>query len=332
MIEIIAIACSGVALVLGAVSFIRSRRASLWSSRIAEREFFYHGPGRHGYVVRRGPGLKEQVIFYPNQLSETEWLRSTELPAPKGPGDKKREAFKQTGPRTFYYIDEVQVQDLYDQISEEVEPQTIETEEEQQSQAGVSANLKILSPKYDRGKKTHTKKTFEVKHTPAVMYSKIEEYLIEKGMITFGIEDFTYDESSIKEFSSMCDQMKNKFNFAVPVDLQNHFINDKKRGYAIERSKEVSNTSGLIAVQAEFTVIDEKENSRILSFAHPLNQFLGSEDKPLSIEITCACDHLSPSGSHTFVSNSSVKVSCLGKLIRWDDKKHGLSINPIAIF
>ena len=248
-------------------------------------------------------------------------------------GQKKRDAFSRVGPKTFYYLDETQIKQLHEQVSEQLEPKEIETQEALTTDKGIKGVLKMVEPRYRRLRSVQTKKKYEIEHSSAAMYNAVEKYLFEKGDVSFGIEDFEFDEASVSEFRSMCTQMKEKFDFAIPDDLQENFVSDRMRGLAMEAIDRLSHVSGYVAVQAEFVVSTTIQDQRVLHlFAHPLNRHLGSEDTKVSIEIRCSSDLLTPAGNAALEVDHPVKIACVGKVVRWDSDDRTLVISPIAVY
>jgi hypothetical protein len=245
---------------------------------------------------------------------------------------KKKEAIQKIGPKTFYYIDESQVKDLYPQVFQELEPKRIQTRESKQIKKGISAKLRFIEPKYERGRAEETTKIYDVELRPPMMYNKVEQYLLEKGKITFGLEEFEFEKSPIDDFKSMCEKMQNKFEFNIPDDLQAIFVADKMREFALQCVKELSGSTGYVAIQTEFSVIDIPGDAYILSLVHPLNEYFPLENKKIRIQVTCAKECLTSSGVSTFKKDKSVKITCLGKVVSWNNEDKILEISPIAIY
>jgi hypothetical protein len=245
---------------------------------------------------------------------------------------KRKEAMQKTGPKTFYYIDESQVKDLYPQVFQELEPTRIESRESKEIKKGIAAKLKLIEPKYERDRGAETTKIYDVEKTPSMMYNKIEEYLVEKEKITFGLEEFEFKKSSIDEFKSMCAQMRSKFDFNIPDGLQANFVSDKMKEFALQRVKELSRTSGYVVIQTEFSITDILYDDYLLSFVHPLNEYLPQEDTKVRIQVTCAKKYMLSSGVSAFKKGKTVKISSLGKVVSWNDGDKILEISPIAIY
>jgi len=245
--------------------------------------------------------------------------------------ERKKEIIQKTGPKTFYYLNEDQVKDLYPQVLQGLEPIRIETQERKSVIKGIGARLKFFEPKYESGKVIQQTKTYEVQQKLPMMYNEVEQYLIEKGKITFGLEEFEFDKSLIDDFRSMCSQMRDKFNYLIPEDYQSKFVSGKMRDLALEWIKKLRDSSGYVAIQSEF-LINEINNACMLIFDHPLNTHLSQDDTPVKIQISCAKKFMNLSALGTLRKDRPVKITCLGKVVSWDDQNSILEISPIAIY
>jgi len=246
--------------------------------------------------------------------------------------DEKKEAIRKMGPKTFYYLDQSQVKDLYLQVIQEPEPKRIQTRETKEVKGGITGKFPVLEPKYERGKAQEVTKDYDMEQGPAMMYNKVEQFFFDKGRVIFGLDDFEFDESSIDDFESNCEEMKSKFNLDIPDDLRANFVLDKMREFALEYIKKLAGSSGYIALQSEFLVVDIADNDCILSRVHPLNLHLLPEDKEVRIQICCARNFLTPSGIATFRKGKSVKIASLAKVVSWNDQDKILEVSPIAIY
>lgn len=245
---------------------------------------------------------------------------------------KKKAAIVTMGPKTFYYLDSDQVRDLHDQVGE-VQPREIETQESDSGLIGGSINLKFVQPKAEKSSSQSTKKRYELQLTSVSMYNRVEEVFFEDGHVTFGIEDFDYDESGIEEFQSVCKYMEEQFNFPIPEDLQDKFKLQKAQEAAAEKVRALSALSGYAAVQAEFTVQTLGEKFCELSLDHPVNSTLQGGGKVVKIVLNGSMTCLQPAGSAAFSVGNSVKLTTVGKIVRWEDSSDlRLIINPIAIY
>jgi len=246
--------------------------------------------------------------------------------------EEKKAAIQKMGPKTFYYLDERQVKDLYLQVFQEPEPKRIQTRETKEAKVGIAGKFHVVEPKYERGKAQEVTKDYDVEQVPAMMYNKVEQFFFDKGRVTFGLDEFEFDESEIDDFESVCDQMKSKFKLDIPDDLYGTFLTDKMRDFAVEYIKKLASSSGYIALQSEFLIAGITDTDCILSRVHPLNEHLLSEDGEVKIQIGCSRSFLTPSGIAVFKKDKSVKITSLGKVVSWNDKDKILEVSPIAIY
>ncbi|MGD8717753.1 MAG: hypothetical protein PVH29_02925 [Candidatus Zixiibacteriota bacterium] len=255
--------------------------------------------------------------------------------------EKKREAILSTGPKSFYYLDRDRVADLFNQITKDPEPKEIEKTEDATTTKDVSgkiepkiANLEVGGIKggYEEGTRVQTKKKYELERNFPKMYNEVEKYLIVESPVTFGAEDFEYDETSFEEIRSLFSKMRDEYEFDIPDDMERKLIFDNLATLGKSKIEELSAVQDFIAVQGEFTVYKVNENQRDLELSHPINQFLPESEKKVHFRISCAEEYLNLGAKSAFEQGSSTKITCLGKIVRWDGDDRNLIITPIAIY
>ncbi len=271
---------------------------------------------------------------YLDQLSERVDEILTPLTPKKIPGDRKKEAILKMGPKTFYYLDENQIKDLYSQVSREPELRQIETRESKETKKGICAKLVApITARYEKDRAEETKKSYDVNLTLATMYNKVEQYLFDNDKVLFGLEEFDYDKKLIEELNSLISQLKTKLGEKSPLEtLQKEFVSEKMNDFALKGIQKLSESSGYVAIQTEFLIVDIKEGSCILSFVHPLNEYLLKNDIEAKIQIICSKVPMSESGKSTFQKDKKIKITCVGKVVSWNDKENTLEISPIALY
>jgi hypothetical protein len=246
--------------------------------------------------------------------------------------DEKKKEIQRMGPKTFYYLDESQVRYLYPQVFQEPELKQIQTQETKRFKVGIAGNFPVLQPKVEKGNAQEVTKVYDAQQELAMKYNKVEQFFFDKGKVTFGLDEFEFDESEINEFESNCDKMKSKFHVDIPDDVYGTFVVEKMREFAVEYTKKLASSSGYIALQGEFIVVNTADDDCILSYAHPLNEHLPPEDPQVRIQIRCSRSFLTPSGKATFKPIKSVKITSLGKVVSWNGKDNILEVSPIAIY
>jgi hypothetical protein len=148
-----------------------------------------------------------------------------------------------------------------------------------------------------------------------------------KEMVTFGIEDFEYDSKEIDEVHNVLKSAS--LAPQVLKGIMEEVARNKEREAALLHRKELANVSGFVATHADF-VTRRLEEDWTLTLQHPLNEFLG-EHPNTYIKIVCNPEFLTPSGRNAFANGASVRITCFGKIIRWDAQSRQLIISPIGI-
>ncbi len=245
---------------------------------------------------------------------------------------KKKDAIMRMGPKTFYYLDESQVKDLYPQAFQEREPTRIETRESKGTKKGISAKFEVISPKYERDSAQEKTEIYDIKQNPPIMYNKVEKYLFKGDKVKFGLEEFEFEESQINEVNSLFDKMRNEHKLNISKDMQDKIVSDKMKEFALQNVEKLSTSSGYVAIQTEFSVIEIYDGIYLLSFSHPLNDHLPQEETNVRIQVTCAKKYMCSSGESIFKKGKLLKITCVGKVVSWNDQDKILEINPIAIY
>lgn len=275
------------------------------------------------------------VILILGFLSERNTTSKKRLPPkpllPVGPAQTKADEFRKMGPlRSFYFLDEHQLADMYPTIT----PQQlthVEKTRTNSSQRRLRAGSQTLGAEHQKGSAEAIKELFDVSHQRAVMYNDIEKYLLDHDKITFGLESFQFDKSKIVEFETLTQQMKEKCNFPIPEDVQKSFVSKTMKDFAVENIQRLADSSGYVAITAELST-DYAERTYTLTYDHPLNQHLDATEPKAKIHITCPEDNATTTGRSVFSQTKPVRITCLGKVIRWDRDDRTLEISPIAIF
>jgi hypothetical protein len=108
----------------------------------------------------------------------------------------------------------------------------------------------------------------------------------------------------------------------------------KQQGQAaIDYLRTIESASGYIAIQAQCLVKHEAD-ILTLELTHPVNTYLSTSnmDNEASVifRILCSQDSLTTMGKGTFSIGSAPKVTCLGRVVGWEN--YILTISPIAMY
>lgn len=297
-------------------------------------------------IRMRDVGNMEQLIYhgrpipramYPRSAYEQRLLKRYLLEAgerahPEEDAKKaKKEMFINQGPRTFYFLDEEAMNELYPQIFKEVEPVETQTEERETKEGGIHAKLHLVEPRFDKTIGVTVRRTYVKEQNLGAMFNQIESFLVENEQVLLALEDFAEHEPSVEEFRTMCRQMDERFQFKVPQELQEQYIKQQQEALAVNKVKELKQAHDYILMRGVFSV-SSIDNQWSLVYSHPLNNNLSSITKRVTIAATCPKEQSSTAGTATFSNTATVNLTLFGKVVCWNDDSWVLQINPLAIY
>ncbi|MBA7486306.1 hypothetical protein ES707_21863 [subsurface metagenome] len=283
----------------------------------------------HGRPIPRERYLRSS---YARRLLEQRLLETGERARPEEDAKKaKKELFINQGPRTFYFLDEEAVNELYPQIFKEVEPVETQTEERETKEGGIRAKLHFVEPMLGKTTGVTVRRTYVKEQNLGAMFNQIESFLVENDQVLLGLEDFAEHEPSVEEFRSMCRQMDERFQFKVPAELQEQYIKQQQEALALQKVKELKQAHDYILMRGVFSV-GSTDNQWSLVYSHPLNNNLASIAKRVTIAATCPKERSSKAGAATFSNTATVNLTLFGKVVFWTDDSWVLQINPLAIY
>ncbi|MBM4445810.1 MAG: hypothetical protein FJ023_00420 [Chloroflexi bacterium] len=246
--------------------------------------------------------------------------------------EKKKREIQSTGLKTFYYLDESQIKDLYPQIAGGITAEQIQTKRLKGSKKGISAKLKIVEPEYHQEAADEKTTTYSVKQHLSLQYNEIERYLFDKSQVTFALEDFESDEALIQQAENTVNEIRDS-GLDIPEETMRRLLAKKMEKLASQNIKRLENASGYIAIKCEVIAMNTEETEyQRLQYEHPLSKYLSQEENKAAIQINCAKESITPSGCNAFAKHKRAKITCLGKVLSWDPNTNTLQISPIAIY
>jgi hypothetical protein len=246
--------------------------------------------------------------------------------------EKKKHLIENTGLKTFYYLDKDQIDLLYPQISSGVILSTMTIKESSDKKKSLSTSIpEAISVEIGKNNSNETVKSFNVSENIISKYNEVEKYFMEKNSLTFGIEEFDFDEQALSNFTRDCSTMETAYEYKISeIDQEAHW-KQIKRKKAYSYLPTIKNASGYVVIQAEFLVKQISDINYILNYNHIINGFLDAKDAIL-IELLCNKTHLTPSALQNFKNEKSIQLTLIGKVIRFDNSENTLEISPIAIY
>ena len=129
---------------------------------------------------------------FERELKRERLKREKELPSSieSKIADNKKDIIQKKELKTFYYLDEILVSDLYDLSFPVIEPKEIQRKVTGSSRKGLKAKIKIIEPEIEKSNSTQTTEMFEVNLTPVNKYNNVEKYLFDHEEVSFAVEGF----------------------------------------------------------------------------------------------------------------------------------------------
>lgn len=250
----------------------------------------------------------------------------------------EEKAIQKSGIKSFYYLDERQINSLYSQIEEkDFNLKTIEKKKSRNKKlsARLTSTPLIASSEGESGNEVTEVYEATIKNTVS-KYNRVEKYLFEEQNIIGHFEDFDralFIEGT-KIFKEYCNNFKKDYDYLIKEKDQEAHI---QKLYSIEadRIKEgISKLTGYITLQLKVKLSLEtgSDDKYDLVYIHPINDFYTSEEKPLQFKLICLKKNVQIGGTDTFSSGKSYSITMVGKVGGWDEKENTLEINPIAIY
>jgi hypothetical protein len=250
------------------------------------------------------------------------------------PIDKKREAFRKGGLKTFYYLDKGQIDDLYPQIFSNLELKKVETSTINESDikgeikaaglASINAKKKLgqgFNAVYEKGE-----------HSISTKYTLIENYFANYSELKFGLEDAPDVEKGIIEFKKKCTELTKIFQYEISEEQQNEHLTKMLNMTALKYIGEYSKATGYFALQVDVRVSETANDYCILTYNHPINRYLNSGEQGLKLNLKCSQKLFAEIGLNTIEQGKTFNITSLAKVSNWNEGTRSLELCPIAIY
>jgi hypothetical protein len=160
----------------------------------------------------------------------------------------KKGTITASGPKTFYYLDETDTDDMYAQIAGAARLKNLEVEGKRGRNAAGKINTTIAEFGAGASSGFTMRSQYEVSQKLALRYQIVERQLIDSGSATFGLEDFEPDETAVKRMAELLETRDSNPDRAELEAMQ-------RRLQALNRAAVISKAIGYEAISADFEVV-----------------------------------------------------------------------------
>ncbi len=252
------------------------------------------------------------------------------------PREKKKLEIMSNSLKSFYYLDENQIQYLLPQIDTERLKLT-KVEKSKSNSRNISAKTQKMMIEASAGnnKSNQTKETYEAKESSVVkMYQDIEDHLFSDNKVRFGLEDIPTErmEYGITLFKEKCNELK-EFGYLISEQEQEAHVKKHVGQTAESMVEKISKKTGYIALQVDTELTEKNDEMYEFTYYHPINKYLPDDKKqPLKFKLLCIKENITQNGLAVLKKERKFNITAIGKITGWDDENRVLEITPISIY
>jgi hypothetical protein len=243
---------------------------------------------------------------------------------------KRAEKLKH-GLKNYAYLDSTQLELLYSQLAPEQAPKIIEIVEATNKDAKINLAIAEIGGSVNAGTQSVVKSTFVPDKQLVRFARQIEEHLLDNdGELLFDLESLIADEDLLASFESDCQIMNEHYGTFIYRSVIKEHINGYYSKWAQEKYELIKKASGYCFIDAEWMVSFQGEYV-LLEYDHPLNRHLdSSHSSPMKFSLICHSAFILSKAS--FVPERTIKLKCLGRILRYSVESGGLEIQPLALY
>ena len=264
----------------------------------------------------------ERERFGAHRLSDSERLSYESRIA-------KRNELTKT-PRIFYYLDKSVIESLHNQIASSIRTKEITTESGKTTAKGIELKLPV-HPSYQSEQLRTERRRAEVVESIERQFEDVLNHLLDHELVEIGIEEFNYDKTTENDFLATCSEIKEKFDFELPKNVQDQFVKINIQKYVDAKLQEIEALSGYVLISGDFG-INSKGDDWIVVYDHPVNEAVDWETgERLTFKSSCSKTEMTNIGNGTFNKTNRAKFVLLGNIVKFDKGKRELVMRPIAM-
>jgi hypothetical protein len=239
---------------------------------------------------------------------------------------------KQIRPRVFYFLNEELALNLYAQLSDAgQEPEYRELESAEEREVRAELPIGRIKPSAGRKRGRVSRERFGPERDPARAMARVEQHLLDEDAITpFDLIALAYEEVNSNPFHRIegaFEFLEHTTKFPIPekalASVRQEFIEHQRN----RRGELLATASGYVAIKGKYAV--ELDESGDLILSTPVTVL---SDSSATIRILCSQESVRLAGRMAFNPGSEARATCLGKILRWDNRDRVLHVLPISIF
>lgn len=253
--------------------------------------------------------------------------------------DGKIEKFVNTSTISFHYANKEQVENFYNDYFKEPAIKyainEIVTEAGGELKGSLPELIESKTNERDVNKWINTIKIPDI--SLAEKFRKYQRSVIENKQVTLGLELVDIDLSEYTEFRSSVNMFERTYNMKLdPIQIEQQSSKMKKNA-AEKTINRLENATAWVIVEGKFSIINDSTDYYKCMYYHPVNEYLGDDEKKITISIMLKKDSIEPNyrGNYSQSIDRSIPLVVFGNVWAPVDRKSDiweLQISPTVVY
>jgi hypothetical protein len=232
-----------------------------------------------------------------------------------------------SGLRTYYFLDEGLVSSLHVQLRDSDLIMTErQTEQTLSRERALTASTKRLGGSFKRGATGTRKDSYKVDLQPDLALAEVENMLVSQNQITLIDVDQGIDSRGYMRLSSTLDNLRRSIGFELSDGTVSTIDQEWRDFQAKEGRLKLSRIAGFVVVDGDFVVSNDTSGDLVLT------RSLMNGSDALRVKAVCKEDGVRSVGHTALQSGQHSRVTCMGRVVRWDDEHSTLFLLALAVF
>lgn len=250
----------------------------------------------------------------------------------------KREQLLNLPNVSFHYIDEDRVRNFYADYFKEPTVESMVRELVSEATGSIKASLpQVLESSFGGTNLSKWISTIKLPETSLNgMFLKYLKETVRNKQVALDLELLDVELSDVDKFQGLVAKLEKELEFVVNKKSVGTHINHLKERAAERTLKKLESAQGWAVIRGSF-LVSQHEDFYYYSYLHPANQYLATQDEPVTIEATVPVDSIQShvAGNYKQSVGTPIPATIYGEVwqpVNRETKMLSLKLTPLAIY